>query len=98
MRLGGTLGNVSSSKIDDEENCALANKERKGTGKISCSKIYSYHGGKKKEMIKVKCFHCHNMGDIATNYPLKKSKEKSSEGVVGEALASQFEFEFSLIE
>jgi len=70
----------SSSKTDDEENCALASKERKGKGKISHSKSYSYHGGKKKDMKKVKCFHCHKMGHFATNCPLKKSKEKSSGG------------------
>jgi len=48
-------------------------------------------------MKKVKCFHCHEMGHFSTNCPLKKSKKKSSGGVAGEALASQFEFEFSLI-
>jgi hypothetical protein len=48
-------------------------------------------------MTKVKCFHCHKMGHFATNCPLKKSKEKSSGGAAGEALASQFELEFSLI-
>eukprot|EP00253_Pinus_taeda_P019865 PITA_19865 len=90
-------GDGSSSKIDDEENYALAIKERKGKGKISCSKSDSYHGGKKKDMTKVKCFHCHKMGHFATNCPLKKSKEKSSGGVAGEALASQFELDFSLI-
>jgi len=37
------------------------------------------------------------MGHFATNCPLKKSIEKSSEGVVGEALASQFELDFSVI-
>jgi len=68
----------SSLKTYDEENCALAIKARKGTGKISLSKLYSYHGGKKKDMMKVKCFHCHKMGHFATNFPLNKSKEKSS--------------------
>eukprot|EP00253_Pinus_taeda_P004877 PITA_04877 len=86
----------SSSKID-EEHCALAIKERKGKGKIYHSKSYSYHGGKKKDMTKVKCFHYHKMGHFATNCPLKKSKEKSSGGVASEALASQFELDFSVI-
>ena len=45
----------SSSNTDDEENCALEIKERKGKGKISNSKSDSYHGGKKKDMTKVKC-------------------------------------------
>ena len=87
----------SSSKTDDEENCALLIKARKGKDKISCSKSNSYHGGKKKDMTKVKCFHCQKMGHFATNCPLKKSKEKSSRGATGEALASEFELDFSLI-
>ena len=87
----------SSSNTDDDENCSLVIKVRKGKGTISPSKSDSYHGGKKKDMMKVKCFHYHNMGHFATNFPLKKSKEKSSRGVEGEALASQFELDFSLI-
>jgi len=43
----------SSLKIDDEDNCALEIKERKGKGKIYRSKSDSYHGGKKKDMAKV---------------------------------------------
>jgi len=38
------------------------------------------------------------MGDFSTNCPLKKSKDKSLVGAASDALASQFEFEFSLIE
>ena len=68
----------SSSKTDDEDNCALAIQARKGKGKISRSKSYSYHGCKKKDTTKVKCFHCYKMAHFATNCPLKKSKEKSS--------------------
>jgi len=77
--------------------CALAIKVRKGKGKISRSKSDSYHGCKKKDMMKVKCFHCHKMGHFATKFPLKKSKKKSSGGATSEALASQFELNFSLI-
>eukprot|EP00253_Pinus_taeda_P029200 PITA_29200 len=87
----------TSSEIDDEENCSLEIKARKGKGKFSHSKSYSYHGGKKKDMTKVKFFHCHKMGHFATNFPLKKSKEKSSGREAGQALASQFELDFSLI-
>jgi len=68
-----------SSKSNDEENCALAIKESKGIGKISHSKSDSHRGGK-KDMMKAKWFHCHKMGHFATNFPLKKSKEKSSGG------------------
>ena len=34
---------------------------------------------------------------FATNFPLKKSKNKSLGGVVGKALASQFKLDFTLI-
>lgn len=87
----------SSSKNDDEENLALASKARKGKGKASHSKSNSSHGGKKGDMSKVRCFNCHKMGHYATNFPSKKSKKGSSEGLEGEALASQFEMDFTLI-
>eukprot|EP00253_Pinus_taeda_P010636 PITA_10636 len=87
----------SSSKNDDEENLALASKARKGKGKASHSKSNSSHGGKKVDKSKVRCFNCHDMGHYATNFPLKKSKKGSSKGSQGEALASQFEMDFSLI-
>jgi len=38
----------SSSKTDDEDNCALAINARKRKGKIPHSKSDSYHVGKKK--------------------------------------------------
>ena len=61
------------------------------------SKSDSCHGDKNKYMSKVKCFHCHEQGNFATNCPLKKSKKKSSGGAAGEALTSQFELDFDLI-
>ena len=72
-------------------------KAKKGKGKASHSKSDSYHGGKMKYMTKVKCFHCHELGHFSTNCPLKKSKKKSLGGAAGEALAFQFELDFSLI-
>ena len=48
-------------------------------------------------MSKVKCFHCHKHGHIATNCPQKKKNKVVAGAVAGEALASQFELEFSLI-
>ena len=36
------------------------------------------------------------MGHYATNFPKKKSKKGSGEGSEGEALASQFELDFTL--
>lgn len=83
----------SSSKTDDDKNCGLAIKVKKGKRKDSHCKLDSYHGGKNKHMTKVKYIHYHELGHFATNCSLKKS----SGGKVGEALASQFELEFSLI-
>ena len=87
----------SSSKQDDEENLAFASKARKGKGKVSHPKSSSSHGGKKIDKLKVGCFHCHEGGHYATNCPQKQSKKGSSKGSNGEALASQFELDFSLI-
>eukprot|EP00253_Pinus_taeda_P016608 PITA_16608 len=85
----------SSSKHDDEENLDLASKAKKGKGKASQSK--SSQGGKKFDKSKVRCFHCHELGHYATNCPKKKSKKGSSKKSNGDALASQFEIDFSLI-
>eukprot|EP00253_Pinus_taeda_P014192 PITA_14192 len=87
-----------SSSKDDEENMALSSKARKGKEKDSHSKLNSSHGGKKVDKSKVRCFNCHEMGHYVTNFPLNKSKKGSSEGSEGEALASQFEMDFTLIE
>jgi hypothetical protein len=57
----------SSSKCDDEEDCALTAKARKGKGKKFQSKSKSKV--KKMDLSKVKCFHCHEHGHLATNYP-----------------------------
>ena len=45
----------------------------------------------------MKCFHCHKYGHFATNYPQKKNNKKVVGSASGEALASQFELDFSLI-
>jgi len=87
----------SSSKNDVEENIALESKARKGKGKASHFKSNSSHGAKKCGMSKVRCFNCRKMGHYAANCPSKKSKEGSSEGSEGEALASQFEIDFTFI-
>jgi hypothetical protein len=52
---------------------------------------------KKLDLSKVKCFHCHKHGHLATNC-LQKRKNKTVVGAVtSEALVSQFELDFSLI-
>ena len=78
----------SSSKTDDEENCALAGKEKKGKGKKSYSKSKTSKEGNKCDMSKVKCFHCHEHAHYATNFPQKNKKKKDSRSAAGEALAS----------
>ena len=50
-----------------------------------------------KGISKLKYFHCHNHGNFATNYPQKKKNKKVVGAATGEAFASQFEHEFSLI-
>ena len=49
-------------------------------------------------MSKVKCFQCHDHGNYATNCPQKKKNNKKAlRAAMGEALASQFELDLSLI-
>ena len=64
-----------SSSKEDEENCALVSKEKKGKEKDSHPKSSSSYGGKKFDKSKVRCFHCHEVGHFATNCPQKKSKK-----------------------
>ena len=78
----------SSSKHDDEEDRALAAKERKGKGNKSQPK--SEAKGKKLDFSKVKCFHCHEHGYLATKCPQKNKNKKVAGAVAREALASQF--------
>jgi hypothetical protein len=85
----------SSSKHDDEEDFSLDSKARKGKGNKFHSKSDSK--GKKLDLSKVKCFHCHEHGHLATYCPQKKKNKKDFGAVAGEALASQFELEFYLI-
>ena len=73
----------------------MASKVKKGKGNKFHSKSESK--GKKQDMSKVKCFHCHKHGIFATNYPEKKNNKKDDRATVGEALPSQFELDFSLI-
>jgi len=86
----------SSSKASDEENCAFATKARNGKEKRSLSESSSSNDGKKVDKSKVRCFHCHELGHYATNFPKKESKKGSGEGSEGEALTSQFELDFTL--
>ena len=86
----------SYSSMHDEENCALASKAKKGKGKFSLSESSSSNDGNKVDKSKVRCFRCHELGHYATNCPKKKSKKGFGEGSEGEALASQFDLDFTL--
>ena len=79
---------VLHQKNDDEEDCALASKENKGKGKKFDSKFESKR--KNLDMSKVKCFHCHEHGHLATNYPRKKNNKKVVGATADEAFGSQF--------
>ena len=86
---------VTSSKHDDEEDCALDAKEIKGKQKKFHSKSESK--GKKLDLSKVNFFHCHEHGHLATNYPRKRKNKKAVGAAAREALALKFELDFSLI-
>ena len=70
-------------------------KARKGKGNKNASQ--SSVDGKERDMSKVKCFHYHEHGHYAMNCPQKKKNKQATGAAVGEALASQFELDFSLI-
>jgi hypothetical protein len=76
----------SSSKRDDEEDCSLTAKARKGKGKKSESNSESKV--KKLYFSKVKCFHCHERGHLATNWPQKKNNKMVVGAATSEALVS----------
>eukprot|EP00253_Pinus_taeda_P007002 PITA_07002 len=68
----------SSSKESDEENGALATKEKKEN--VSLSESSSFNDGKKVDKSKVRCFRYHEVGHYASNCPQRKSKEGPKEG------------------
>ena len=45
----------------------------------------------------MKCFHCHEHGHLTPNFPYKKNNKKDAGAKAGEALAFQFELDFSFI-
>ena len=62
----------------------LAAKARKGKEKKN--PFQSGVKGKKQDLSKVKCFHCHQHGHFATNCPQKKKNKKVARSAAGEAL------------
>eukprot|EP00253_Pinus_taeda_P035262 PITA_35262 len=65
-----TKDGTSSKEV--EEDFSLASKANKAKGKMSQGE----EGGKKIDLKKFKCFHCHEHGHYARNYPQKKERKK----------------------
>lgn len=86
-----------SSKGEDEEKIALVVKENNGKGKKSQSKLESSQGGNKKYLSKIKCFHCNEFKHYTMKCTHNKISKNTSRGEKGEALASYFELDFTLI-
>jgi len=77
-----------------EQDFSLVSKENKAKG----NKFQGEEGDKKKDLSNIKCFHYHEYGHYATNFPQKKASMKEPViATIGEALASQFELDFTLI-
>lgn len=87
-RSGGAHEMVLHPRMMMKKFLALVSNGRKGKGKASHFKSNYSHGGKMGDMSKVICFNCHKMGHYATNFPSKKSKKGSSEGLEVKGLAS----------
>ena len=80
-----------NSSTDKEENFSLVIKGKKSKGNKSQGEE------DKREFSNIKCFHFHEYGHYATKFPQKTRKKEPAVAVVSEALASQFEIDFTLI-
>jgi len=89
-------------KQEEEENVAFAAKDRKGKSKQGASTSGKKGKGKQvtkeKDMFKVKCWACQQMGHYAGTCPMKKEKGKNvAASAEVEEFASQFDREFSFM-
>jgi len=75
----------------------LVRKGKKGKGKKSQTKPESSQGGKKNDFSKNKCLHCHNYGHYDMKCLERKVSKMTLGGAAGEALASHFNLDFTLI-
>lgn len=94
--IGQNTKDGTSSKGEDVDNYDLDGKEKKWKGKKYKSKEESGQRGKNKDLSRIKCFHCHEFKHYAMKCP-HKNESKKTIGVAGEALASQFKLDFTLI-
>lgn len=83
-----------SASADEKENFALVGKGKKAKDKKAQGKPESSQNGgkKKKDLSKIKYFHCHEFGHYAI-----MSKQEIQQACRSDALSSQFELDFSLI-
>ena len=71
-------------------------KKSKGTKAQGKAESNTNHG-KKKDLSKIKCFHCHEYGHYGSKCPHKTSSKEPTTGVGGDSLTSQFYLDFTLI-
>ena len=89
-------------KQEEEDNVALATKGKKGKSKQGASTNEKKGKGKQvtkeKDMSKVKCWACQQMGHYVVTCPMKKEKGKNvATSAEVEEFASQFDREFSFM-
>lgn len=74
----------TSSKAMNGDSFSLVGEGKNGKGKKTQRKLESsQNNGKKKDLSKIKCFHCHKFGHCAIKCPHKKSTKKYFGGAIG---------------
>jgi len=62
---------------EDRDKCALASKSSKAKGKKDQREVESNEKGKKKDIIKIKCFYYHEFEHDASNFHNNKEGSKN---------------------